>query len=355
MEKTYELKFHYVNQNMVLHSILDNLNIIVDDVNYKVMYDQYNLEKIMNFEEYSKSEQNVRVILSTNKKEEDFDHLFLTFYGFINIIIGFFPTLISGITEFELSKKYFSNYMYIRNDSVFLEDDLNIDFTNAYKKYLDILKMSYFQIDYFSYITSINNLYIPEISVVNILQVFDGLYDNLKILKKSSFISQKLSNSKLKKIRKSICTTFEINKNEILKIIDKDYENKSIEYDELFDKLKDDLKNSILKLGNVNFDNKLREIFNYVTQNYEVFNYEKKSEEKYDEFLNKCKKTRNSFSHSFDSDKKFNGFESSMYIFKFVLTFRLLILEEMELTEYISKSKIKKFVDKIDKRLEKGE
>ena len=86
MEKTYELKFHYVNQNMVLHSILDNLNIIVDDVNYKVIYDQYNLEKIMNFEEYSKSEQNVRVILSTNKKDEDFDHLFLTFYSFINII-----------------------------------------------------------------------------------------------------------------------------------------------------------------------------------------------------------------------------------------------------------------------------
>ena len=50
MEKTYELKFHYVNQNMVLHSILDNLNIIVDDVNYKVIYDQYNLEKIMNFD-----------------------------------------------------------------------------------------------------------------------------------------------------------------------------------------------------------------------------------------------------------------------------------------------------------------
>lgn len=53
--------------------------------------------------------------------------------------------------------------------------------------------------------------------------------------------------------------------------------------------------------------------------------------------LEKCKHTRNKFSHANDLKNCFNGTESAFYIYKLLLVIRLLLLEEINLDKYIEK------------------
>ena len=54
--------------------------------------------------------------------------------------------------------------------------------------------------------------------------------------------------------------------------------------------------------------------------------------------LEKCKHTRNKFSHANDLKNCFNGTESVFYIYKLLLVIRLLLLEEINLDKYIEKN-----------------
>jgi hypothetical protein len=88
----------------------------------------------------------------------------------------------------------------------------------------------------------------------------------------------------------------------------------------------------------IQYRRKLKKMFGY--DNFLVFKEEKKGKNKpfitYDLLINKCVNSRNKFSHVIDNEDYLFETENIVYIHKFILIFRLLILEEIGLKKYIN-------------------
>ena len=67
--------------------------------------------------------------------------------------------------------------------------------------------------------------------------------------------------------------------------------------------------------------------------------------------LEKCKHTRNKFSHTNYLKNCFNGTESAFYIYKLLLVIRLLLLEEINLDKYIEKKFLNYEISTINERI----
>ena len=74
-------------------------------------------------------------------------------------------------------------------------------------------------------------------------------------------------------------------------------------------------------------------------------------EKNYDKLISKCKHTRNKLSHVTNIRNSFNGKESALYVFKIILAFRLLIIDEIGLSENIDNKMLNKYINLINKRI----
>ncbi len=115
------------------------------------------------------------------------------------------------------------------------------------------------------------------------------------------------------------------------------------------DKIRGRIKQEINRIDEENYDTKLTNIFNEIENKYRVFNFE--NDEDFRKFIIKCKRTRNKFSHASNKIKdkeQFNGTESAFYVYKLILVFRLLIIDEIGLDKLINEELLKKLIINID-------
>ena len=178
-----------------------------------------------------------------------------------------------------------------------------------------------------------------EITITNILQALDGLYDSLSFTESKRTIVKNID--RVQKVK------------EYINNIDL---NNFFEKEEI-DILKKCIRDSINRLELVNYDTKLRTLFNHLNNTYRLFELEKNQTDpnkNYDKFIIRCKKTRNKFSHANDTEETknaFDGIESALYVVKIVLAFRLLVVEEIGLENNIDKEILNKYISLINKRI----
>lgn len=174
-----------------------------------------------------------------------------------------------------------------------------------------------------------------ELNVVSILQIFDGIFDKL------SQFEDKL-----------ICYPEELNE-QIVDNINK------IDFSDLCQKYKVDIdinKRIIDRIESMyysSYDKKLRTIFKI--NNNLIFDKEinkNKNHLSFNDLIEKCKNSRNKISHADDKDIYLKELENTVYLYKFVLTFRMLIFNEVSLYRYVDNIKLSKHINNLDSYIE---
>lgn len=275
---------------------------------------------------------------SNNFSEKELECLFWNFYNYLGFILGYFPdikyaTFANEKMLAQILERYKTNVNYIRGDFHFITKISEEDFKKSFSSFMNFYKQAELQIAMYNISMMKSNCY-PEIAIVNLLQSFDGIFDKLKITKNRNIIVK--SKSKLEKIRKKI------KKIDIMRII----KNKSQS-----DIIKKNLLDSTIRINYLNYDTILKILFNYVDKFSNIFKVEKNIKDKnktFDKFIIKCKHTRNKLSHVSNQNNCFNGEEASLYMYKLIVVFRILILDEIGLLKCINKKLLKAYIDNID-------
>jgi len=311
------------NGNLVLlPNIFYNIETTIENVKYTIQDNSDNLKIILESQ-----------IIDNRKLDEAFFEL----YAYINIVIGYCPELLRGV-EFDvkcLVEKYKTGEKHIYNDVCFICRITSNKFKKSYEKFLKIYREISFQLDYFSVATSKIGDFYCQIAIVNILQCLDGLYECLEITKNSR---KYLTGTQAKKAKEII------NSSKIQSILENESKEKR---KELENKLKERIKESICRLEEENYITKLTNLFNDIENKYRVFHFE--NDENFREFIVKCKRTRNKFSHASNkNNNEFDGKESAFYLYKLILVFRLLIIDEIGLNKLIDRELLKKLIINID-------
>ncbi len=314
-KKEYILKWIKSKKSEKLVStsnIFGNIEITIENVKYTIKDNSDNLKIILE----SKS--------MDNRKLNEY---FFKLYAYINIVVGYYPKLLSGV-EFDVknsAEKYKTGEKHIHNDVCFTCRISSDNFKKSYGKFLNLYNKISFQIDYYSIATSKIGDWYCQIAIVNILQCLDGLYNCLEITEKKRYY---LTKKQTEKIQKKV-------KNIGLSNITRSKNTK--------DMLKLRLEQSVININEENYDTKLTNIFNDIESKYKVFHFE--NDEKFRKFIIKCKKTRNKFSHaSNEINNEFNGLESTFYLYKLILVFRLLIIDEIGLGKLIDRELLKRLI-----------
>lgn len=314
-EKEYILDKSKTNENekrIVLCDIFDNVEVEIEGINYLIS---------------DKNDQLEILLKSETIDNKGLETMFFCLYVYISVIVGYYPELVSG-TEFNvkyLAQKYKTQERYIKNDVCFIEKITTDDFKESYKNFLELLKKISFQLDYYSIAISTQRCSYPEITIVNILQCLDGIYDYLQVTSENRVYFNK---KKAKEIKENI----------------KNINVKNLVCAEKTEKLEKQLKDAICRIECYNYNDKLEYLFNYIDYKYNIFKLEKNTldeNDKLEQFIDKCKKTRNKFSHALNSNNNcLNGIESGLYLEKLVLVFRLLIIDEIKLDKLINIEKL---------------
>lgn len=278
----------------------------------------------------------IKILLETDDVDNfDLDSKFLNLYEYIFILIGYYPVILKG-PEFdinEISEKYKTSEKHMIPQTSFVNNLSTDRFIDSYKRFLELKEKILFQIDYYSIATSKFYDCYPQIAIVNVLQCLDGIYDNVEATKN---YRRYMSHGEAKKVKK---TTNDVNVQQILKDDDK------------ITKFISRLSDTICRVEEYDYTDKLKFVFNHVNINYGIFNFEKNQEDDtyFDRFIEKCKNTRNKFSHGLNKiDNYFNGKESIFYLYKLLLVFRLLIIEELKLDSFINKDLLQCIINDID-------
>jgi len=317
-------------ENLKRKDFSENINFIVDDINIK---------HFINKKKY--------VVIITSNTEKDRDYLFSYFadyFELINLVIGYFPTIIKTtyeanslkyIVENEIVSKYITSGEYIKSDLGFLKKLDNSSFKEAYIRYRNFSTDAILQMSMYFISTMKRNSYV-EINVVNILQTLDGLYDKLSIFKnKVEDYSTEMNNDIINLI-KDIDFTY----------INKKYKNSL--------SINNRIISSIQRMNYIPYRRKLKNMFQY--SNYLVFKEEKKNNNspfiKYNILINKCVNTRNRLSHIINNEDYLFETENTVYIHKLVLIFRLLVLEEIGLNKSIDAQLFDLHVSSINKYIQ---
>lgn len=225
--------------------------------------------------------------------------------------------------------------MYINKGLHFLKLDVNKNFKTIFINYINFRKIAHYQLDLFFESTMENNKY-NELNVVKILQIFDGIFANLQQFSNDLYIYPKELND------------------EIINYID------NIDFNDLNEKyqvninINDKIKQCIESMYKVKYREKIKHIFEI--NNVIVFKAEKNEKSghlKFNELVNKSVNSRNMVSHADEKSKYLTSTESLVYIYKFVLTFRLLIFNEIGLSKYIDLDKLEEVTEKLDAYIEK--
>lgn len=132
-----------------------------------------------------------------------------------------------------------------------------------------------------------------------------------------------------------------------------------VDFSDLCDKYKVDIdinKRIIDRIESMyysSYDKKLRTIFKI--NNKLIFYKEIHKEKKHLSFNNlieKCKNSRNKISHADDKDIYLKELENTVYLYKFVLTFRMLIFNEVSLYKYVDNIKLSRHINNLDLYIE---
>lgn len=280
---------------VLLPNIFGNIETIIENVKYTIKDKSDNLKIILE---------------SENMDNKELDEVFWKLYAYINIIIGYYPKLLS-VPQFDvicLADKYKTGEKHIYNDVCFISKMTSNKFKESYEKFLKKYREISFQIDYYSVATSkIGDCYC-QIAIVNILQCLDGIYNCLEVTKNKR---EYLTNSETEKVKENILN----------------FESQNFLNNEKCNKLKERLEECISRINEENYNTKLKNLFNYIEDKYRVFHFG--SNEDFEKFIIKCKRTRNKFSHASKEIKDkamFKGKESAFYLYKLILVFRLLKL-----------------------------
>lgn len=303
MNVNISVKVSKVNGTMVfMPEIFNNINVEFNNYSFSFEYNQLQLIVTLNSD-----------VLSINELE----NVFWVYYSYLGIILGYFPNIISADfadEEYlaEIVEQYKTKDCYIRDSEQYIKLMKEEDFKNSFKKFISINKKASFPISMFN-VAMMRSMHYPEISMINILQSLDGLYEEI--------FSNKTNNYKIK-LKKLEYLKNMLNDNTINNLDKNDYEI---------------IKNLTTKIDEINFKDKLRFLIDYTKFN--VFQYEKqlsKSDEYYiDNLLDKLVNTRNKFSHSIDKNNVLKGTESAVYIFKIIMLYRLLLFKEINIIDLI--------------------
>ena len=262
--------------------------------------------------------------------------MFFKFYEYFNLLCGFFPNIkniyfYSGKKVYEymfnISEKYITKQIYIKNDLFFTSSLNQTDFLTSYNAFLKLRKKSELSFDIYYCSMMQTNIY-PEVAIVNLLQSFDGLFNKLTIFKDKQYL---FKNSIKEKLIKRYC----------------DLDISDISGLDAFDRER--IKGLLGYINKPSFSMKIRHILNVSER---IFETEKKtniSEEKkyFDILLKKFINTRNKFSHSSAKNNKYlDGTESALYIMKLFLTFRICVMKEIKIN--IQSTLLNDYIQKLD-------
>lgn len=303
MNVNISVKVSKVNGTIVfMPEIFNNISVEFDNYSFSFEYNKLQLIVTLNSD-----------VLSIKELE----NVFWDYYSYLGIILGYFPNIISA--DFadeehlaEIVEQYKTKECHIRDSEQYIKLMKEEDFKNSFEKFISINKKASFPISMFN-VAMMRSMHYPEISMINILQSLDGLYEEI--------FSNKTNNYKIK-LQKLEYLKDMLNDNTINNLDKNDYEI---------------IKNLTTKIDEINFKDKLRFLIDYTKFN--VFQYEKqlsKSDEYYiDNLLDKLVNTRNKFSHSIDKNNVLKGTESAVYIFKIIMLYRLLIFKEINIIDLI--------------------
>lgn len=292
----------------------ENINFSVDDVAIKHMINKNKYEVIISSKEH--------------KERDILFSYFSDYFEIINLIIGYFPTIVkttyksnseSYVIENEIVSKYVTSDEYKKRDLGFLDNLDNETLKDAYIKYRNFSEKALLQMSMYFMSTMKRNSYV-EINAVNVLQTLDGLYD------------------KLSKFKNKIEDYSSEMNDDIINLI------KSVDFSDINSKYNNNINinnkivGCIRRMNYVQYRMKLKNMFEY--NDYIVFKEEKKSNNKpfikYNILINKCVNSRNKFSHVADNEEYLFETENVVYIHKLILIFRLLVLEEIGLSTSVN-------------------
>ena len=72
----------------------------------------------------------------------------------------------------------------------------------------------------------------------------------------------------------------------------------------------------------------------------------------FNDLIEKCKNSRNKISHADDKNIYLKELENTVYLYKFVLTFRMLIFNEVSLYRYVDNIKLSRHINNLDSYIE---
>ena len=292
---------------------------------------------------YDIRKENINIIISSNQKvkRNDLFDMFATNYELLNIMLGFFPTIIKTIYYNGKSKmilkqkyvdKYYTNDEYIKNDLCFFDKiDTNL-VERCFKDYKEFSNSNRIHIDVYFMSLMKKSSYI-DVRMVNILHSLDGMYDKLK------FYSEQLKEYP-EEMNNEIIQKF--------KEIDLvDIKNKYKSNTDINSKI-DNLFQRAYLYG---FRNKLKKMLSF--DEYILFNQEKNNKRplNINSLLEKMVNTRNKLSHADENEKLqyLTSTECLSYFLKLILLYRLLIMNEINLYEKINKIYLYNHLNSVDR------
>lgn len=319
MNVNISVKVSKVNGTIVfMPEIFNNISVEFDSYKFSFEYNKLQLIVTLNSD-----------VLSI----KELQNVFWDFYSYLGIILGYFPNIISA--DFadekclaEIVEQYKTKECYIRDSEQYIKSMKSEDFKKSFKKFISINNKASFPISIFN-IAMMKSMHYPEISMINILQSLDGLYEEI--------FSNKINNYKIK-LQKLEYLKEILNDNTINNLDKNVYEN---------------IKNLTIKIDEINFKDKLRFLISYTKFN--IFKYEKqlsKTDEYFiDNLLDKLVNTRNKFSHSIDKNNVLKGTASAVYIFKIIMLYRFLIFKEIDIIDLINEKEFYTNLEKWDNHI----
>lgn len=264
-------------------------------------------------------------IESNSYSEKELEKVFWSFYNYLGFILGYFPniveaTFVSAEMLANIVEQYKTKECYIRGDWQYILKITEEQFKSSFNEFLKIERDASLQFAMFNLSMMKSNSY-PEISIINILQSFDGLFGALYDSKQ---LKKKIKDDKIKRLSMKL---------------------NSLDLDNLNDTDRDTIRGSI-SIEDINLFDKLYYFCDI--SKFDVFKYEKDLDNTnkycFENLVSLFVNTRNKFSHSVNKNKVLNGLESSLYIFKLIILYRILILEKIDLIDTIDKDKFNTFL-----------
>lgn len=336
--------YAHIMFSIVVYDFVDSVELKCNTLRVTLDNCEYSIQHIFSFHEVNLND-STHLILGDNYfsfrcsvaiNASELYSTFISFYEYFNLLVGFFSPIVNISYfcddnefkyKFNVVEKYITKNEYRKNNLLFSSILNEDEFLISFNKFHNLREKISVPLDVYYCSMMKNNVY-PEYAIVNLLQAFDGMFDQLSIFedKKKTFENQKKKN-----------------------IINR-YMN--VDISDITDKFsKSRLSDLLGHMNKPSFSIKIENVLNIYEK---LFEYEKNNrinEEKtyFDLLLTKLVNTRNKFSHALIRKNKYlTKLESTIYILKLFIAFRLCIMNEIGiqyddklLDDYILKLNVK--------------